>query len=639
MKCNRCNIIVSDNSSVCPHCGNKLLTKIGSSNKGASNKYIKNSGAELVGSEVTKSKGTITKISKRKESTKYRNTTKGSKNKYITEDSTSLVGGIVTKNNGSITKIGKKKENVKYRKTTKGSKNKYLTEDNSSLVGGVVSKGNGTFIKLEKKSPTSVSKKVKTIDRKNYNNYIDYKEAKERLEEQLIRDSLKDVKSFNEKDMSGKVVPSNKVNFSSKIGWALLKKPDFGVNENSGAKLSQKPTNNIVNIAGSKSQSSKFFNYDDNSNKSSFNTINIDSKNGKRNFKKESNFLSYAVVLALWIIAIILLVNNTNSSFYFKQGNNYVENTESSNGFEEYKGVSKSGQSGGSTSEGYTSIVYDNQYLSQFTIRTEQDVYNLISTDSMKQKNNCPNNIKEIEDSIIKKYGITAVNLCEMDEDFALELANVVKYIYNEFPSARNYLTNLTLANVGDNNTFIAAFMPIFTFSTSNSTSGYPVATKTQIILNAKYFLNSSKIKNSVSYGSKSGYFPPNATRSSTVAHEFGHYLSYVALLNYYETDQLNYVRANESSLLYDVYDDFNAGSFSRKLLEEAFDNYVIETGSTESFYEFRASISQYAIAKDVSGAYIYDETIAEAFHDFYLNGSNAKLASLSIVKVLRSKL
>ena len=226
-----------------------------------------------------------------------------------------------------------------------------------------------------------------------------------------------------------------------------------------------------------------------------------------------------------------------------------------------------------------------------------------------------------------------------MDEDFTLELKQVVQYIYFNYPTARYYLTNLTLANVDENSSFIAAFMPIFTFSTSNTNTGYPIAVKTQILLNAKYFLNLSKISNSVKYGAKSGYFPPNATRSSTVAHEFGHYLSYVALLNHYNSKKLNFVQASQVATLYDVYDDFNSGEFSRKLLEEAYDTYKKTYGVNFSFNEFRESISTYAVAKDESGSYIYDETIAEAFHDCYLNGEAAETASKVIMQTLVGKL
>ena len=54
---------------------------------------------------------------------------------------------------------------------------------------------------------------------------------------------------------------------------------------------------------------------------------------------------------------------------------------------------------------------------------------------------------------------------------------------------------------------------------------------------------------------------------------------------------------------------------------------------------EWRGTISKYALAKDNSGNYIYDETIAESFHDVYLNGDNAKDASKYVIKVLKSKL
>ena len=158
---------------------------------------------------------------------------------------------------------------------------------------------------------------------------------------------------------------------------------------------------------------------------------------------------------------------------------------------------------------------------------------------------------------------------------------------------------------------------------------------KTQIILNANYYLNPSKINNSVSYGSKSGYFPPNATRSSTVAHEFGHYLSYIGMMNYYKAEQLTFVRTNMSSTLLDVNKDFIAGTYSKMVIEQAYSNYQTNYGGTLGFDEFRASISKYAVAKNAQGLYIYDETIAEAYHDVYLNGDNAKLASKLIIESL----
>lgn len=376
--------------------------------------------------------------------------------------------------------------------------------------------------------------------------------------------------------------------------------------------------------------------------------INIDKKEDVKKSSKDKrkmssfNILAYMVVIALWIIAIGIIISATRESYYFSEDSesNLIQSDSNNTVDEEmlkYEGTSKSGQVGGSSGEGITSIVYDNQYLKKLTLKNENDMKKLIVSDSVKQKENCPSNIIRIENDIIENYGIVAVNLCEMDVEFALELKDVTKYIYNNFPGARNYLTNLTLANVNEGS-FMAAFMPVFTFATSNTDTGYPVAVKTQILLNAKYFLNNAKIKNSVNYGAKSGYFPPNATRSSTVAHEFGHYLSYVAMLNYYQSEQLNYIKASQSSLLYKVYDDFNEGNFSYALVNEAYQEYKKVYKST-SFDEFRKSISAYAVAKDGNGNYIYDETIAEAFHDVYLNGDLAQPASKYIVDILKAKL
>ena len=62
-------------------------------------------------------------------------------------------------------------------------------------------------------------------------------------------------------------------------------------------------------------------------------------------------------------------------------------------------------------------------------------------------------------------------------------------------------------------------------------------------------------------------------------------------------------------------------------------------TKTNATFDNFRRSISEYAIAKDKKGNYIYDETIAEAFHDVYLNKESARPASIYIVNELKQYL
>lgn len=613
MICNKCKKKVAVNKSVCPHCKNSLVKKVHSSNTGSRNKFIKNDDTSLVGGTVTKGKGSVVKIRNNKNSNKS--------------------------NSG---------RNSGIKSSTNGAKNRFIKEDSTNLVGGVTTSNKGAFIKLKKENKEP---KTKEIERKNYANYLDYKEAKaEASDRKAMLEQLKNESVVSEKDVSSKLFSIEKVKRSSKIEKELLKRRDDYSNLTGSTVTTTfdtgiKKKKTVVAQPRTQVQIPNQINYGQTfSNNIQPDTHLIDIKLERtrkdRSLKKEFGFLKYAVVISVWVLAIFMLVKTINTDFYFGEGGiSLFGGSSTQSDYLEYDGVSKSGQTGGTSSNGVTSIIYDNQYLSQFVVTDKQAVYDLIIADSIKQKANCPTNIQEIEEEIINNYGIVAVNLCEMDEEFAEELRDVVAYIYVKFPNARNHLTNLTLANVDDNTSFMAAFMPIFKFATSSTDTGYPLATKTQILLNARYFLDVSKLENSVDYGVRSGYFPANASRSSTVAHEFGHYLSYVALLNYYKSEGVNYVEAKDSQMLYQIYDDFNIGNYSLQILEEAYYNYIAFTGSTMSFYQFRESISQYAVAKNSNGSYIYDETIAEAFHDYYLNGSDAAPASIAIMEVLNSKL
>ena len=498
-------------------------------------------------------------------------------------------------------------------------KNKFVDSNAAFLVGGTVSDDKGSKVSIKRTKSCNDVKKNQTL------NSINKPSTKQDVKKQ--RKEYEKLLKQTEKEMNAKIFSIEKVKRAPKVTLAFLKSEGHAQVKNVGSKTTKKYDNPIMK--GGISKSGKLI-------KVEF----VGRKTSNRDFTM-GDILYYMTVITIWILVVGLILNVSGIDYYFDESANDLNSNSSSSNvdYTEYKGTSKSGQDSAAAGDGVTSIVYDNQYLKLFVLRSENDVLKVIESDSRKLKENCPSNIVIIEYQIINQYGITAVNLCEMDEEFAIELKNVVDYVYKNYPDARNYLTNITLANVDGNSSFIAAFMPIFTFATSDTGSGYPVGSKTQIILNAKYFLNTAKIENSASYGSKTGYFPPNATRSSTVAHEFGHYLSYVALLNYHDSGRLNYVTTGQAQKLYKVYDDFNVGNFSRMLLEEAYQEYVKVYGRDMTFTEFRESISRYAVAKDNTGAYIYDETIAEAFHDCYLNGSNAKPASRMIMKVLNTKL
>ena len=288
-----------------------------------------------------------------------------------------------------------------------------------------------------------------------------------------------------------------------------------------------------------------------------------------------------------------------------------------------------------SSNTGVTSIEHDNFY-SLSVPTTEDAVIEMIKQDSEKEKEGCPQEIVEIENRIVSNYEITAVNLCELDLSFALEVEKIVEYIYNEFPTARGYLSHISLGNLDSSFGSTIAFFQWytrFTMSTQDSNIGY----KSRIILNSAYYLNLNKFKAAVTNSSNSGHFPENATIYSPLVHEFAHYLSFIATNNYYGTNPR--IIHNPNDYYADYYSamvDFSNGSHSKRMVEEAYNNYKTKTGSSLTLDQFRATISKYAMAKDETGNYIWDETVAESFHDVYLNGDNAADASKEVVAVLR---
>lgn len=283
-----------------------------------------------------------------------------------------------------------------------------------------------------------------------------------------------------------------------------------------------------------------------------------------------------------------------------------------------------------------TAIISDNIYRG-VTISSKEDGYQLITKDSVSQKDNCPKEILSIENTFISKYKMTAVNLCEISVDFSKEIMNVFDKVYKDFSQLEKYLTNLTITNDSDNSGFIAAFQPFFAFADNNG--NYPVIAKTSVLLNSKYFLNEESLESSMIASSKAGHFPPNATRSSSIAHELGHYISFVTMMSSHSYDSVYYTDSvDRQNGLYEVLIDFSDGTYSLDILKTAYDNYKNDTNDNIEFDDWRGTISKYALAKDNNGEYIYDETIAESFHDMFINGDSAKLASKYIYQELKSR-
>jgi len=286
----------------------------------------------------------------------------------------------------------------------------------------------------------------------------------------------------------------------------------------------------------------------------------------------------------------------------------------------------------------HETVIVNNRTHSGIFVSNPLEARRLISEDSTNQKHLCPPGILEIENRIIRNFGIEAVNLCEMDIDFALQVERVTGIVWNDFPMARGFLTNLTLDNTPRNVGAIAWFHPAFPFIT-NVNDDFPVVMKTKIGLNTQFYLNLPRLENETRRASETGFSPPNGTGYSVVFHEYGHLISFIATLVYFNKPSVLIIDSSNVLAFNRMAQSWSASEHSRSMAYEAFQNYRNRTGTSMTFTEFRGSISRYALHRDNAGNYVYEETIAEAFTDYYMNGENAAAASREIMAVLKQRL
>jgi hypothetical protein len=349
----------------------------------------------------------------------------------------------------------------------------------------------------------------------------------------------------------------------------------------------------------------------------------INSNNNDSMSKQIIVAVSVACSVIIIAVAALLISGENGQAVYFSDDDNVTTNEVISS--EEKK-----------VATGQTSVAHDNTY-----VLNANTTVSLVSSktveDSTSQKSKCPKDVVDIENRIVQNYKIQSVNLCELDKNFALELEQVVKFVYNEYPTARGYLNQLSLGNLGVSNSAVAFFQwsAPFTSSTVDSYMGY----RSRIILNTTYYLNEPYFEAVMVSGTKSGHNPANSNKYSILAHEFGHYLSFIAANKYNGAEPTNVFLNNYNSPEWKAIVDFAYGTSSLRMIEEAYNNYKSKTNTKKTIDEFRATISDYAVYKDNNGKYIYDETIAEAFQDVYVNGDKAVDASKEVVAVLKKYL
>lgn len=288
---------------------------------------------------------------------------------------------------------------------------------------------------------------------------------------------------------------------------------------------------------------------------------------------------------------------------------------------------------------GYNTTILEtnNQYFNE-NISDIEMAKTIIYNDFDEQNWKCRNNIEigKIEDTLQENNNIINVSLCDINQKEAQKIITVINDVYRIFPNIKGYLTNISMTNVSNKNSYVASFQPIYQFvNSSNNINEYNKVNKTQILLNSYYFLNEDILKKSV----KENWYVKDANWESLIAHELGHYINFVTLIKSNGIDNIILVTKENESNIDNIIEIINNQSYSEQLVIEALNNYNKNYNTNLEINEFTLLISNYANQKNSNNEYVYDEVIAESVHDYYLHRENSSKASLEIINVLKLRL
>lgn len=292
-----------------------------------------------------------------------------------------------------------------------------------------------------------------------------------------------------------------------------------------------------------------------------------------------------------------------------------------------------------STKYGYNITLMNttNKYNNE-KITTKEEAIEFIKKDIVKTSWQCKKNtnVKLIEKEISDSYNIPSVNLCDIDEEVAVNIKEVISKIYMLFPNIKGYLTNITVTNANKEADYIAYFEPLYTFVNENSNiEEYNKVNKTQILLNSYYFLNQDILKK----GLKENWYPLDATYETLLAHELGHYITYVTLLKENNINNLTLITVENNNNYQKINNILKNGTHSKDLIKEALTNYNKKYNTNITDKEFATQISNYAGQSSNDRTLNYDEVVAEAIHDYYLHEENSKKSTLEIIHIIKGRL
>ena len=178
----------------------------------------------------------------------------------------------------------------------------------------------------------------------------------------------------------------------------------------------------------------------------------------------------------------------------------------------------------------------------------------------------CENDIdiSRVEYDLEENFAIPSVSFCDAPYEVTLKLKDVITNMYNMFPNIQGALTNITITNATSSDKYIAYFQPLYQFVNINENiNSFNKVNKTQILLNSYYFLNEEMLNGSIENIVGNNWYVNDATWESTVAHELGHYISFVILLRDNGLTNITFETPATQSEIKNVIKIFNEGTHS----------------------------------------------------------------------------
>ena len=289
-----------------------------------------------------------------------------------------------------------------------------------------------------------------------------------------------------------------------------------------------------------------------------------------------------------------------------------------------------------------TTLINTNTQYSNIRVQNYDEAISLIKNDFSVQNYNCFNsyNVQFIENTIEKDYDIPAISFCDMSIEESEKIKQVIDKMYHLFPNIKGALTNITITNTEKKSEYIARFQPMYQFvNVDKDINNYNRVNKTQILLNSYYFLNKNMLTKNIEEVTGENWYVKDATWESTIAHEMGHYISFLTLLKKYSLEEITFVTKDNYKLIDAIVNEFNEGTYSKELVLEALNNYQNKYQVQIDEENFANSISLYAGFKNQKNEIVYDETIAEAIHDYYLHEDAICPESKEIIEILITRL